>query len=449
MRIRQVDKHMQTSLRGIAIRAQNDPNHRFGNLYGLLNEQNLCYCFKEMNKKAASGVDNVDYVTYEQNLEENVSDLVTRLKKKTYKASLVKRTYIPKDQYKKRALGIPVVEDKLVQKGAAEILSAIFEPNFKDFSHGYRRGKGPQKAAMTLRKDLAKGRFGWVVDADIKGFFDNLDHDQLIKMLETKISDTQFINLIRKWLKAGILDVDGEVINPITGTPQGGVISAVLANIYLHFVLDQWFDEVVKPKMSGAAMIIRFADDFVVCFQYIADAKKFYKVLDKRLNKFNLSLAEDKTKLIKFTRFKLEDESEIFKFLGFEYRWCLSRDKNVGKSKNKKKPQARKPYVRVRTDRKKLRKAITNMTSWLKEVYCRNRVAQTMKKLREKIQGHFNYYGVAGNYDSIKMFHREVQDLVFKWLNRRSQKKSYTKEGFIEMWEYHKIPDPKVRVIEV
>ncbi|MCP3952620.1 MAG: group II intron reverse transcriptase/maturase, partial [Desulfobacterales bacterium] len=203
-----------------------------------------------------------------------VGEIATALKEKRYKANLLRRRNIPKPGGKKRPLGILVIGDKLVQHAAAQILSAIFEQDFLDCSHGYRRGKGPQRAALELSQRLHRGRFGWVYDADIKGFFDNLDHDWLLRMLEQRIDDSSFLDLIKKWLKSGILEEDGRVVLPVTGTPQGGVVSAVLANIYLHFVLDLWFEKIVKPRCKGDALIMRFADDFVCCFQYLEDMKK-------------------------------------------------------------------------------------------------------------------------------------------------------------------------------
>ena len=236
---------MQTSLREIANKAKLDANHKFGNLYGMLNEENLHWCFSQLNKKASPGVDDTDWYEYAEDIYSNIKELTTVLKEKRYKAKLVRRKYIPKIGGK-RPLGIPVVADKLLQTAGAKILEAIYEQDFKEYSHGYRRGRGPQDAALSLRKRIQFGRFRWVVDADIEGFFGNIDHEWMIRMLEQRISDRAFLNLIRKWLKAGILEEDGVIIYPVTGTPQGGAISAILANIYLHYALDVWYDKVIK-----------------------------------------------------------------------------------------------------------------------------------------------------------------------------------------------------------
>ena len=223
---------MQTSLRGIANRAAEDKEHRFGNLYGLLNENYLKRCFWQLNRDAAPGVDRVDFKEYRGNLDENIRDLVDRLKQKKYRAKLVKRKYIPKTNGKLRPLGIPAIEDKLLQLGAAKILEAIFEQDFLATSYGYRPRLGPQDAVRDLTRNLQFGRFTHIVEADIKGFYDNIDHSWLIRMLEERVNDKPFIRLIQKWLKAGILDISGEVIHPVTGTPQGGIVSPVLASAH-------------------------------------------------------------------------------------------------------------------------------------------------------------------------------------------------------------------------
>ena len=429
MQIRQADQHMQTSLRGIAMRAKEDPDHQFGNLYSLLNETNLRWCFSQLNRKAAPGVDKTDWEAFNAELSDNVREIATHLKEKRYKAKLVRRRYIPKGDGKQRPLGIPVIGDKLVQTAVALILSAIFEQDFLDCSHGYRRGKSPQKAALELSQRLHRGRFRWVYDADIKGFFDNIDHDWLIRMLEQRIKDRAFIGLIRKWLKAGILEEDGKIVYPVTGTPQGGVVSAILANIYLHYVLDLWFEKAVKPTCDGDAMLIRFADDYVCCFQYHRDLQKFRRAIDDRLGKFNLELSKEKTRAIKFTRF-ITKNSESFTFLGFEYRWELSR--------------AGKPLVKMQTSKKKFRMALAAIKAWVKADRCKYGTAEIMKALRPKLQGHFNYYGVSGNMEMLKSFCHHAINTVFKWLNRRSQKKSCNWRGFTVMLRHYNIPQPRI-----
>ncbi|MCP4613712.1 MAG: group II intron reverse transcriptase/maturase [Planctomycetes bacterium] len=419
---------MQTSLRGIASKAKRDSRHRFGNLYSLLNEKNLRYCFSQLNRKAAPGVDDVDYDVFEADLSENIRQIVGDLKADRYKAKLIRRKYIPKVGGR-RPLGIPVVGDKVVQTAGALVLTAIFEQDFLPCSHGYRRGKGPQRAALELSSRIHRGRYRWIVDADIKGFFDHINHEWMIKMLEQRIDDRRFIGLIRKWLKAGVLEEDGQVIYPVTGTPQGGSVSAVLANIYLHYTLDLWFERVVRPRCRGDVMLMRFADDFVCCFQYHNDVQRFYRALDNRLDKFKLELSKDKTQVIEFTRFKTE-KGKNFTFLGFEYRWGRSR--------------SGKPLVKMRTCMKKFRTAIAAFQKWIKTERCKLGTAELFKKLGQKLQGYWNYYGVSGNYDMLRRYYRQVNRIMFKWLNRRSQRKSCNWVQYREMLKYFNIPRPRI-----
>ena len=419
---------MQTSLRGIAKRAKEDSKYRFGNLFSLLNERNLKWCFPQLNRKASPGVDAVDYATFEAHLDEEVTRTVCDLKTGRYKADLVRRRNIPKPGGR-RLLGIPTVGDKVLQTAVAHILSAIYEQDFLSCSHGYRRGKGPQRAALELSKQIHRGRFRWVVDADIKGFFDHINHAWLMQMLEQRINDRSFLALIRKWLKAGILEEDGQVVFPVTGTPQGGVVSAVLANIYLHYALDLWFDKVIRPRCDGDVMLMRFADDFVCCFQYHSDVSNFMDVLDKRLRKFGLELSPEKTQVVEFTRFETKN-SKVFSFLGFDFRWGQSR--------------SGKPLVTMRTSRKKFRAALAAILHWIKKERSKLGTSAIFKKLRQKLQGHYNYYGVSGNFEMVRSFYHETLMIMFKWLNRRSQRKSCNWHGFLEMLRHFKIPRPRI-----
>ena len=418
---------MQTSLQRIANKAKINTKHKFGNLYGLLNEENLLWCFRQMNRKASPGVDKIDYYAYGKDLNNNLSKLVDNLKSKTYKAKLVRRKYIPKGKGK-RPLGIPSLADKLLQTACSKILESIFEQDFMNFSHGYRSGRGPRNTALDIRRQIQCGRYRWVIDADIKGFFDNIDHDWMIRMLEERVEDKSFLKLIRKWLKAGILEEDGKIISPVTGTPQGGSISAVLANIYLHFALDLWFEKKVKPQCRGDVTIIRFADDFICCFQYSDDANRCLKALSPRLFKFNLELSETKTQLICFTRFKTCN-NKSFIFLGFEFKWETAR--------------SGKPVVRLKTAKKKYKVAIQSVKSWIKSNRS-IRIKELMKTYKSKLQGHWNYYGVCGNFEMLQKFYWNSNRIIFKWLNRRSQRKSYNWNGFSNLLVYYRIPRPKI-----
>ena len=382
----------QTSLRGIANKAVQDKAYRFRNLFGLLTTGFLFWCWEFINKKASAGVDRIDARMYEDHLIGNIEQLVEQVKGKTYRTKLVLRKYIPKLGGKLRPLGIPAIADKLLQLAVAKILEAIYEQDFLGCSYGYRPNTGALKAVKDLTQALMSGRYHYLVEADIKGFFNNIDHDLLIEMLEKRIDDKAFLNLIRKWLKAGILD-KGQVICPITGTPQGGVVSPILANIYLHTVLDVWFYETVQTHCRGQVYLCRYADDFVCAFEYEKDAQRFYEALEKRLNKFNLEVAEKKTHLLVFSRYKIRNGSS-FNFLGFEFRWGLSRRINK---------RLRIPIVKRRTSREKLYASLANFKVWLKKS---SRLPKNIlfAMLNRKLRGYYNYYGIIGNYKSLGGF---------------------------------------------
>ena len=419
---------MQTFLQGIAKKAKEQPKHRFGNLYELLNEDFLHECWRDIRKDAAYGVDRVSAEDYEQHLDENIHDLVEQLKRKQYRAKLVRRQYIPKGNGQWRPLGIPAVEDKLLQLAVTRILQAIYEQDFLRCSYGYRPNMGPLDAVDWLTIKLQFGRYNFEVEADIRAFFDNIRHDWMVRMLEERIEDKQLLRLIKKWLKAGVLDTDGQVLHPTTGTPQGGIVSPVLANVYLHYALDLWFHQVIKPRCHGEACLIRFADDFVAAFQYQDDAESFYQELSQRLGKFGLELAADKTRVIPFSQHHDLGKTS-FNFLGFEFRWETDRKG--------------KPHIQRRTARKKLHHSLQQFTDWCKEK-CSFRLKDLFSELNAKLRGYYNYYGVNGNYASLNQFFQQAKRILFKWLNRRSQKRSYTWTGFQELLQDFQVELPYI-----
>jgi len=419
-----------TFLRGISIKAGTDPAHRFQNLYGCLDASLLRLAWSKLNKHGAPGVDRVTVAQYGENLEENIQALVDRLKRGDYRSRLIRRKYIPKGNGKERPLGIPVVEDRLLQGAVRLLLEAIYENDFLPLSYGYRPGVGAQQAVKDLTYELQFGRYGHVVEADIKGFFDGLDHDWLLAMLRERIDDEPFLGLIASWLKAGILERDGTLIHPHTGTPQGGTVSPVLANVYLHHVLDLWFERVVKPRCRGQAYIIRFADDFLCAFQYKDDAERFYRVLPKRLEKFALKVAPEKTRQLRFSRFRAS-RTHRFTFLGFEFYWEAD-------SKGT-------PRVWRRTARKKLQAGIKACKDWLKA----NRylpLGVLLAKLARKVRGHYNYFRAIGNGRALWRFHKAVVGLLHKWLNRRSQRRSLTWPQLNRLLQRLAFPRPTVAV---
>ncbi len=424
----QIAHDMRTSLQGIANRAQREKKARFRHLYSMLNTTNLKQCFYQLRKDAAPGIDKVTFSKYEKDLDENVERLVEQLKQKRYRAKLVRRKYIPKGKGKMRPLGILVLEDKLLQLAATKILSAIYEADFLDMSWGYRPGRGPREASRVLSDALVRGKFGWAVEADIRGFFDNISHEWMLRMVEKRVDDQAFVRLIAKWLRAGVMEEGGKVLHPVTGTPQGGIISPILANIYLHYVLDLWFARRVQPGCRGEAYMMRYADDWVCMFQYQEDARRCEQALPERLGKFGLEVAPEKTRKLRFSRFDLEP-NEAFEFLGFEFRWVLSRKG--------------KPRIQRRTAPKKLKQSVDEFTEWIKKNR-HQRTTTLMFKLRSKLRGYWNYYGVRGNYQSLHRYWRQVAKLLFKWLNRRSHRRSYTWQGFYDLLRDFDIPKPRI-----
>lgn len=315
-----------------------------------------------------------------------------------------------------------------MQLAVKRTLEAIYEQDFMRCSYGYRPNVVALDAVDKLTIKLQFGKYNYVVEADIKGFFDNLNHEWLLKMVAERVDDKALLWLIRKWLKAGILETDGKVIHPVTGTPQGGIVSPILANIYLHYVLDLWFQKVVVPHCRGEACLIRYADDFVCAFEKQEDAERFYTVLGKRLGKFGLALSEEKTRIIPFGQ-NLSPGKTSFDFLGFEFRWG--------------KDQAGKPHVKRCTSRKKLTDSLKNFNAWCKENR-HLRLKQLFERLNAKLRGYYNYYGVNGNYASLNVFYFQAVRLLRKQLDQRSQRKSYNWLGFNQMIEQFGIEKPRI-----
>ncbi len=419
---------MKTTLLSIAIKAHTHPKHRFQNLYGMLDSEFLTQSWGQLNKQAAAGIDGVSIAKYKSKLPENIQRLTHQLRNKSFRANDIKRVFIPKANGQQRPLGLPTVDDKLVQQGVSQILQNIWEQDFLPNSYGYRPNKSAHKAVHSLGLNLQFKGYGYIVEADIKGFFDNMNHDWLMRMLEQRIDDKSLLGLIKQWLKARIKSPDGCFSKPESGTPQGGVISPVLANIYLHYALDLWFEKTVKPRMEGRAMLIRYADDFVVAFQYRHEAEAFYRVLPKRLNKFGLSVAPEKTHLKRFSRFH-PGRKRSFQFLGFEFYWSLDANK--------------KPRVRRYTAPKKLKAAMSEFYQWIK--FNRSRpLKETMPMLKRKLMGFQNYFGLPDNSRSLSRLSNYVVRSLYKWLNRRSQRRSYNWSSFTDMLGYFKIEPLKV-----
>lgn len=419
------------ALSALGTKAEKDPEHRFRSLARLLDRQMLGEAFRKLKRRASPGIDGMTHDRYAESLEENLLNLESRLKQGTYRAQPVKRRWIAKaGSNKLRPLGIPVLEDKIVQQAVRMILEPIWENDFVEESIGYRPGRSPRKATLELSQALGDGKHRWVVEADIRGFFDHINHDWLVKMLEERIADKCLIRIIRKWLKAGVMEELKHWSPSSEGTPQGGVISPLLGNIYLHFVQDLWISKVIARESKGSVLFRRYADDSIVCFERKDDAEAYLRKLPGRLAKFGLELAVEKSALVKFNRWEPESSGR-FTFLGFDFFWV----------KGRRNPNHR--AVKRSTNAKKFRAGLAALKDWLKKARSMP-LPDLIATLKRKLQGHWNYYGVIGNSEQTSAFAWFAKKLVYKWLNRRSQRKSFTATTFVEAWKRWQMPEPRV-----
>jgi group II intron reverse transcriptase/maturase len=429
---------VETKLRRIAEKARKEPEFKFTSLYHLLNEELLRGCFKRLRKDAAAGIDKMTKDQYAENLEANLSNLVERLHRMVYIPQPVRRKYIPKPgSTKQRPLGIPCFEDKLVQAGLVRILESIYENDFIADSYGFRPARSCHDALKALSQTVEGHPVNHIVEADIKGFFDNVDQKWLLKFLAHRIGDKRIQRMVKRFLRAGVSE-DGSITISDEGTPQGGVISPLLANIYLHYALDLWCEKVYRKSCAGYARLIRYADDFVVCFQYKADAQRFREELVKRLGKFGLEVEPTKTKVMEFGRFAVQNarkrggRSETFDFLGLTH-YCGTR--KDGKGFRMKRKTARKKFIAK----------LSIFKEWLKKA----RILKTRElweTAKSKLRGHYNYYGVTDNLRGIMRFEMEVKRLLYKWLNRRGKRNCLNWEKFNEMLKRFPLPKPRIRV---
>ena len=429
---------METKLLRIAELAKSDPKMKFTSLAHLLNVQSLIQCHHELPNNKATGVNGTTKEQYAESLEENIMDLTSRLKSKSYRPVPVRRMYIPKlNSNKRRPLGIPEHEDKIVQKGIAKVLNAIYENDFLDCSFGFRPNRNCHDALKILNFYVEKRLVSYVVDVDIKGFFDNVDHKWMMEFLKHRITDPNLLRIISRFLKGGYME-ESRRYKTDKGTPQGGVISPILANVYLHYVLDLWFEKVVRKQCEGQAYMVRYADDFVCCFQHKREAIQFYESLKLRLKKFNLEIAEDKTKVIPFGRFAENNAKRTgngkpatFDFLGFTH-YC-------GKSKQGK------FRVKRKSSRKKVQGKLKESKEWLKSNRNKN-IHLIMERFRRSLVGYYNYYCITDNSRTVNDFKEKIEILLFKWLNRRSQRKSFTWDKFRLFLQMFPLPKPRIRV---
>ena len=426
---------METKLTLIAKRAKEDRQCKFNNLMHLITRRSLTDCFHMLKRGKAPGIDQTTLEAYENNLEANLEDLMVRMKRMSYRPRPVRRVYIPKPDGKRRALGIPTVEDKLVQMAFARILEAMYEADFLDISYGFRKGRNCHQALARIDQAVMHKPVNAVIDADIQGFFDNVNHEWMQRCLEERISDRKFIRYVLRMLKSGVME-EGTFLQTDKGTPQGGVISPVLANIYLHHVLDLWFQYRIKKEVRGYVEMVRYCDDFIILVEYEEEAQQILRRLTERLSKFDLHLSEDKTRIVRFGWKAQKEHDEggpkpgTFAFLGFTH-YCGKGRKGSFK-------------VGRRTEKKRFCRSVQSVKSWLK--YNRNAVPlmELHARVSGMLMGHFRYYGVSDNSRSLQIFHHVVVKLLFKWVNRRSQRKSFSWDRFEDYLNRYPLPTPRI-----
>ena len=427
---------METKLERISQLSSENPEMVFTSIGHFIGKELLEECHKKMDGDKAVGIDGVTKEEYSRDLEENLDRLVDKLRKKTYKPQPAKRVEIPKENGRTRPLSIYCYEDKLVQEALRQILEAVFEPHFYDEMMGFRPHRGCHGAIRKLNMMLEKCPTSFVLDADIKGFFDHIDHEWAVRFIESRIKDPNITRFVRRMLKAGIIE-DYQYEETEMGSGQGSVCSPVIANIYMHYVLVWWFKECIQPKLKGYSGLVVYADDFVVCFQYRADAEWFYERLKRRMVHFGMSLEEEKSRLIEFGRFAEENckrrgtKPSTFTFLGFTHYCSKSRG---GKFRVKRKT-SRKKYIKKCKEIHRLIKRMRNQ-----------KVKEIVRKLNQILVGYYHYYGITDNYRSLWKFRNEVEESFYYWMNRRSQKKSYNWEGFREMKKDYPFALPKIYV---
>ncbi len=429
---------MATELEQIAVKARCEPKLRFTSLVHHVTQDRVERNLKKILNRSAPGCDGVSVGEAKENFDQWIGPMLSSVHKQGYKAPPIRRVYIPKPgKQEKRPLGVPCVSDRALQRSVSEVLSAIYEQDFLPCSFGGRPGRGAHNALSTLNEVIAGKKVSWVLEADLKNFFGSLDHGWLLRFVEHRVGDPRVISLIRRWLKAGILE-DDEIHPNEEGTPQGGSISVLLSNLYLHYVLDLWFQQIVKPRLRGEAYLVRYIDDFVVCFQYQEDAVRFQEVLRKRLEKFGLALEPTKTKLVAFGRFaeryagnRGKARPETIYFLGFTL-YCTRNQKGNFR-------------IGFRTEKSRLRRSIANLSDLMKRMRHLS-VREQSINLNRVLRGHYGYYGIAGNFRALQRVHRFVERYWRKMLNSRNREGKVSWEVFHKIKQRFPLQQPSLRL---
>lgn len=438
MRIHSDVGYVESNLQRIAEKARKVPDFKFTSLFHLMNGELLRGCYKELRSAASSGIDGVTKVQYDEHLEANLEDLLLRLHQMTYFPQPVRRVYIPKPGSEEmRPLGIPALEDKLVQAGLVKILERIYEADFVDESYGFRPERGCHDALRALNRIVGNQSVNFIVEADIKGFFDNVDQDQLMLFLAHRIGDKRILRYIKRILQAGIND-NGVVQPSERGTPQGGVISPLLANIYLHYSLDLWVTKKFARTCWGTVKLVRYADDYVVCFSCEKEAKRFRAEMEERLLKFGLEVTPEKTLCVEFGKYAVQrakqrgEKAATFDFLGFTH-YC-SKSRNGSKFRMKRRTAAKKFVVKLKI-----------FKEWLNSNKTMH-VSQIMKLTASKLRGHYGYYGVTDNTRSLVKFYKGVCCALKLWLGRRGDASKGTWHNLSLLLTHFALPQPRIMV---
>lgn len=426
---------MSTELERISELARENRQLQFLSIAHLLTPAALLEAFRGLRKDASAGVDGVTYGEYQKDAGEKIQQLYERVREKRYRAQPLRRVYIPKEDGKQRPLSIPSLEDKILQKATVALLNAIYEQDFYPCSYGFRPGRSQQNALDEVGRVICRRPMGWILEADIQGYFDAIVRGQLMEMIGRRVKDGSILRLIGKWVNVGVID-EGRLLTSETGTGQGQIISPLLANIYLHYVLDEWFEQDVKPRLRGEAHEVRFADDFILCFQYKEDAERVLEVLRKRFAKYGLTLHPEKTRLIEFGKSAVEKSESpggkppaTFDFLGFTHIATRSRRGRF--------------TIHVRTMRKRLKRSLKAVTEWCKK-HRHDTLDEQREGLNKKLRGHYQYYGRPTNYMSLMRFYRTVCRIWKECLNRRTRGKTVTWDKFTHIRARYPLEVPRI-----